>query len=147
MHSFTDRTGRAWNLEITVAALKRVRDLAKVDLCQIGEGVEAKLDDLALLGEVLFALVEPQAKPVGVALEGFLAALDGAAMGAAVEAFWGELACFFRPCLPLAGSLIELAAKIARKTREEQAAAAAAASISGGASTGSQAQSALTPTP
>ena len=61
MHSFTDKTGRAYNLDITVAALKQVRDLAKVDLCQIGDGVEAKLDDLALMGEVLYALVEPQA--------------------------------------------------------------------------------------
>jgi hypothetical protein len=138
VHSFTDRTGRAWNLEITVAALKRVRDLAKVDLCQVGDGVEVRLDDLALMGEVIFALLEPQAKAAGVSLDAFLVALDGPAAAGAMAAFWEEMHAFFRPCLPLVGALIAVAAKTAREVRAEQA----AQSTSGGESTGSQEPSA-----
>jgi hypothetical protein len=154
MKTFTDRTGRTWTIEITVSALKRVRDLAKVDLCQIGEAeagqkpVESRLDDLAFLGEVLFAVVKPQADAQQVTLDAFLCALDGDAMGVAAEAFWSELACFFRPCLPMAGKLIALGAEIARQAREErEKIASAPASTCGSESTASQAPSEPTQAP
>ena len=150
MKTFTDRTGRSWNVEITVSALKRVRDLAKLDLGQIAEepapGVVPlgrRLDDLATLGEVLFALVKPQADAQKVSQEDFLDALDGPAMGRASAAFWPELDCFFRPCLPLVGGLIALALEV----RSQAQAQAAPAPASGSESTGSPAQSASTPVP
>jgi len=152
MKTFTDRAGRTWNVEITVSALKRVRELAKIDLCQIGEAtpgdkpVESRLDDLALLGEVLFAVVKPQADALKVSEAAFLDSLDGPAMSVAAEAFWEELVSFFRPCLPLAGRLIALGAEIARQAREErERAAPTPASVSGSESTASQAPSASTP--
>jgi len=39
MRTFSDNAGRTWTVQVNVNAIKRVRDLAKVDLLQGGVGV------------------------------------------------------------------------------------------------------------
>jgi len=53
--TFTDNSERLWNVEINVAAVKRVRDLAGVDLLEIVEGklIERLIRDPILLCEIV----------------------------------------------------------------------------------------------
>jgi len=103
--TFNDSAGRTWQLAITVDAVRRVRDLVGVNLARLIEPREAGgslplmtdlEDDLLLLVDVIYALVKPQADAAGVSDEDFGRALGGEAIAAAHEAFWRELADFFR---------------------------------------------------
>jgi len=104
MKTFTDGAGRMWTLTITVDALKRVQGLVGVNLADIAEPQrDSKLPllteletDLVLLCDVIFALVKPQAEQAGVSDGEFGRALGGEAIAAAHNAFWQELADFFR---------------------------------------------------
>ena len=146
MQTFRDRLDKSWDIAITVGTLKRIRDVAKVDIGKIVEdAIQAKrLDDMATMGSVLFAIVKPAADALQIDEAAFLELLDGPAMARAAAAFWPELDDFFRPCLPLAGGLIALALEVRSKALASQT---PPASISGSESTGSPASSASTPTP
>jgi len=105
MRTFTDSAGRAWQLAITVDAVRRVRDVVGVNLARLIEPREAGgslplltdlEDDLLLLVDVIYALVKPQADAQGVSDADFGRALGGEAIAGAHEAFWRELADFFR---------------------------------------------------
>jgi len=69
MPSFRDANGRRWSIEIDVGTLKRVRDLTGFELLSVVEQDGAPLDklrdDIPLLVDVLYAIVEPQAKAYG----------------------------------------------------------------------------------
>ena len=69
MHSFADTTGRQWTIAVNVASIKRVRDLAQVDLLKIVENkceLLARLyDDPILLVDVLYCVVKPDADAAG----------------------------------------------------------------------------------
>lgn len=97
MHTFTDRAGRGWALDINVGAVKRVKVLVGFDLLDIGEGrsLERLSGDPVLLCDVLYCLVKPQAEALGVSDEQFGAALAGDALGDAADALLAELVAFF----------------------------------------------------
>ncbi|MFO7958999.1 MAG: hypothetical protein R6X33_18085, partial [Candidatus Brocadiia bacterium] len=74
MHTFTDNEDRTWTLKLTLGSAERVKALVGVDLlepCLPGEAREGDADDpplltrlgteVALLCDVIFALVKPQA--------------------------------------------------------------------------------------
>jgi len=97
--AFTDNKGRAWDLSLSVDAVKRVRarcdgvDLLAKNLPAVLEKV---LGDYVTLGDVLFLIVEPQAKvasPV-VSSEDFGRALAGDAIEAASLALLDSLRDF-----------------------------------------------------
>ena len=146
MQTFKDRLDKSWDISITVATLKRIRDVAKVDIGKVVEdAIQAKrLDDMPTMGSVLYAIVKAQADTRTLTEEAFLDTLDGPTMARAAAAFWHELDDFFRPCLPLAGGLIALALEVRSRALASQT---PPASISGSESTGSPASSASTPTP
>jgi len=100
MRSFTDNTGRAWSLSLTIAAVKRVKGLLGVDLLDLSSGTPPLISrlgtDVVLLCDVVYAILQPQADAAGVTDEQFGAALGGEAVEAAVGAFFAELADFFR---------------------------------------------------
>jgi len=100
MRQFTDNAGRTWTLAITVDAIRRVQGLAKVNLANLMDGEPPLLTrlqtDLVLLADVLWAIVEPQARQVGVDDAAFGQALGGDAIAGANDALWEELADFFR---------------------------------------------------
>jgi len=89
MTHFIDTKGRKWTLDVTVAAIKRVRSLAGVDLLAIldkGEIPSILLDPIRLV-DVLFALVKPQADSLNISDEQFGEAMAGDCIAAAGEAF------------------------------------------------------------
>ncbi|MBI1374491.1 MAG: hypothetical protein GC159_17375 [Phycisphaera sp.] len=106
MTTFKDNEGRDWQIDITVDAIKRVKGLLDVNLAEInapgsaeGGGVPLMTrieTDIMLLCDVIYALCKPQADSHNVSDEQFGAALGGDAIAAAHDAFWRELADFFR---------------------------------------------------
>ena len=55
MKTFNDNAGRTWNVEINVAAIKRVRSLASVNLLEVIEGtlIEKLVRDPVLLADAV----------------------------------------------------------------------------------------------
>ena len=96
MQQFKDNAGRAWTVEINVAALKRVRGLTGVDLMQVIEGtlIEKLIRDPVLLCDVVYALCKPEADTAKVSDEEFGKAMAGDAIEAATTAVLEELVGF-----------------------------------------------------
>ena len=97
MASFTDKSGKAWRLDLTVATIKRVRSLTDVDLLDDNYG-EVLVDlgrDVIKLVDVLFAIVQPQATEADITDEQFGEALFGDAIDKATEAFIDSVIEFF----------------------------------------------------
>ena len=105
MKTFTDNKGRTWTLEVTVATVKRVRGLCKVDLNSIveldknnkpsAELLERLSSDPVLLVDVLYAVCKPQADKLGVTDEDFGEAMAGDAIEYATSALLEEIIDFF----------------------------------------------------
>ena len=105
MKSFIDNKGRTWTLEVTVATVKRVRGLCKVDLNSIveldknnkpsAELLERLSSDPVLLVDVLFAVCKPQADKLGITDEDFGEAMAGDAIEHATSALLEEIIDFF----------------------------------------------------
>ena len=105
MKSFTDNKGRTWTLEVTVATVKRVRALCKVDLYSIveldknnkpsAELLERLSSDPVLLVDVLYAVCKPQADKLGITDEDFGEAMAGDAIEYATNALLEEIIDFF----------------------------------------------------
>lgn len=96
MQQFTDCEGRSWTVEINVAALKRVRDLAGVDLLGILDGtlIERLIRDPVLLCDALYAACKPEADERGITDEQFGRAMAGDAIEAATSALLEETVSF-----------------------------------------------------
>ena len=105
MKSFTDNKGRTWTLEVTVATVKRVRGLCKVDLNSIveldknnkpsAELLERLSSDPVLLVDVLYAVCKPQADKLGITDEDFGEAMAGDAIEQATTSLLEEIIDFF----------------------------------------------------
>ena len=57
MQKFTDNLGRAWTINITVDTVRRVRNSANVNLCELvgGDLLQRLVADPVLLCDVLYA--------------------------------------------------------------------------------------------
>ena len=105
MKSFTDNTGRAWMLAVTVGTIKRVRALCGVDLANIitlEPGKQPKVNllerlatDPVLLVDVLYAVCKPEADAKNITDEEFGRAMAGDAIELATAALLDEVIDFF----------------------------------------------------
>lgn len=103
MKTFTDSKKRKWSVIVDVAAIKRVRDLTKLDLMQIVEGREviekltnpSTIDELIFQIDVLYAICKPDADKAAITDENFGEAMGGDAREAAIAALLEGLADFF----------------------------------------------------
>ncbi len=105
MKMFRDSDGRSWEVVLNVAQMKRVRAALGVDLANVialGKDGAVRVDlldrianDPCLLVDILWVLVEGQAKERGVTDEGFGSALAGDSIDAATRALLDELVEFF----------------------------------------------------
>jgi len=105
MRAFKDSAGREWEISITIGAVKRVRDLLKlngetVDLLSPFTGTPPLVTrlflDLCLLVDVIYALCRPRAQELRISDEEFGASIAGEEAKAAYEAFFEELIDFFQ---------------------------------------------------
>lgn len=97
MHSFKDRDERAWNVELNVAQVRRVRDALGVNLLDVGNGdmlADLAADPIALC-DVLWVLCQQQAEAADITDEQFGRALVGDAIAEATDALLEELVDFF----------------------------------------------------
>ncbi len=97
MKTFSDNAARAWTVQVNVGAIKRVRDLAQVNLLEVIEGklLERLISDPVLLCDVIYCLCQPEADAKGISDEEFGRAMGGDAIDGATTALLEELVDFF----------------------------------------------------
>lgn len=105
MRVFKDNTGRDWQLILNVFQMKRIRARLGVDLVNVialdKDGkvqvdlIDRIANDPCLLVDILWVMVEEQAKVIEVTDEQFGTALAGDAIEEATKAFLDELVDFF----------------------------------------------------
>ena len=99
MKTFRDALGQEWMIEVNVAALKRVRDTAGVDLTKLIDPespVIHQLDDVFVLFDCLCAILQPQLDKHGLSAEEFGAKLDEDSTEKAATALFEAIIDFFR---------------------------------------------------
>ena len=97
MKTFVDNAGRTWTVAINVDAIKRVRDLATVNLLEVIEGklLERLIGDPVLLCDCVYALCKPEADAKSISDVDFGRAMGGDAIDGATTALLEELVGFF----------------------------------------------------
>jgi hypothetical protein len=82
MRTFNDNAARSWTVQINVDAIKRVRDLVKVNLLEVVEGklIEQLVSDPILLCDVIYAVCKPEADAKSVTDVDFGKAMAGDAI-------------------------------------------------------------------
>jgi len=97
MKTFNDNAARSWTVQVNVDAIKRVRDLAQVNLLEVVEGklLERLISDPILLCDVIYCLCKPEADTKGVTDVDFGRAMAGDAIDGATSALLEELVDFF----------------------------------------------------
>lgn len=95
MAKFTDNQDRPWVLRITTGAIQKIRHHLDIDLADLTGKVEKQLEDEVTLVNVLWLLVEDEAKSRGVSDVQFGEALVGDAIDAATLALLEAKVDFF----------------------------------------------------
>jgi hypothetical protein len=97
MKTFCDNAGHTWTVQVNVDAIKRVRDLAQVNLLEVVEGklLERLISDPVLLCDVIYSLCKPEADAKNVSDVDFGKAMGGDAIDSATTALLEELVDFF----------------------------------------------------
>lgn len=97
MKTFNDNAARSWTVQVNVDAIKRVRDLAQVNLLEVVEGklLERLISDPILLCDVIYCLCKPEADSKNVSDVDFGRAMGGDAIDGATTALLEELVDFF----------------------------------------------------
>lgn len=101
MKVFTDSKNRKWDCSITVGVTKRVRAALNVNLISLlqdngGKGYGELVSDEVKLTEVLYWIVEPQAKALGIDDYGFCDGFDESVLIDAEAALYEGLVDFFK---------------------------------------------------
>lgn len=96
MKTFKDNAGRVWTVAVNVSSIKRVRDLAGVDLLTIVDGslIQKLYQDPVVLCDALFALCKPEADKLNITDEMFGEAMAGDPIDHATTAMLEELVSF-----------------------------------------------------
>lgn len=126
MRSFTDKANRTWTIDLTIAAAKRIKTMAGVDLLSddqggllelIGSGGLAAYETVA---NCLYACVAPQAQQQNITDEQFGAELGAEQMVKATAVFVEELIDFFLPLRPPLGETLRVLWQKAQVSRREE---------------------------
>ena len=126
MRTFTDANGHTWSIVITVETIRRVRQLASVDLMQVvgGKLLEQIAADPVLLVDVLAAVCKPQMEVRSTTAADFGSAMCGDAIDQAAQALLQGVADFFpSPTRVLLQQLID--ASWAQQAKSQEIASAA----------------------
>ena len=97
MKTFNDNAARSWTVQVNVDAIKRVRDLAQVNLLEVVEGklLDRLISDPILLCDVIYCLCKPEADTKNVTDVDFGRAMGGDSIDGATTALLEELVDFF----------------------------------------------------
>jgi len=84
---FKDKNGKQWDCNVTVGAVKRVKNLCGFNLIPLtGEKIKTFYDDIPLFVDVVYSVIKPQADKCDITDEQFGEALDGDAIYLATSA-------------------------------------------------------------
>ena len=95
MKIFKDIKNESWELTITVATIKKIRDLLNADLLDIQTTLPRLLADPIFLVDVLYCLCKPQADAKNISDEQFGEGMAGDCLGFAKKSLIEELKSFF----------------------------------------------------
>lgn len=104
MKQFADAAGNAWIVSVTIGAFERIEAITGIDLTDLTAtrqgkampvGVEVTTN-YKLLGNVLYAVCQPQAERLGLTQKDFIDLLSGEVMAQAFACFADEMTSFFR---------------------------------------------------
>lgn len=98
MAEFVDASGNAWQVRVDVSTIKRVRDKYGIDLAKILSSQKDLMklaDDVVLLVDTLFAVVNQQAVERGIDAEQFACSLSGDVIEHATNALMEAIIDFF----------------------------------------------------
>ena len=97
MSTFRDSNDKTWPVTITVATIKRVRDLIDIDLLAVAEGklIDELVLDPVLLCNVLYAVCKQTADEANISDEQFGELMAGDTIDLAVSALLEALVDFF----------------------------------------------------
>lgn len=98
MREFIDEQGRTWGVRVDVDAIRKTRQLVGIDLTKVmdsKENLQALVDDVVALVDVLHVLCEKQCGHRGVTAEDFAKALYGDAISRATTALMESIIDFF----------------------------------------------------
>jgi hypothetical protein len=100
MHQFTDSKNETWEIRITAGTVKRCADLLRVDIGDPTRGdppLMTRIDtDICFMVDLLYVVCKPEADARNISDIQFAERLEGEALFAAHEAFFEDLADFFR---------------------------------------------------
>lgn len=105
MEVFQDRTGRDWEIQLTVGGVMRVKAHCQIDIGDVisfaggkTSGVLERLgEDSELLCKTIWMMCEKQAASAGISQEDFFDLLDGESVENAAQALIDEIINFSRP--------------------------------------------------
>ena len=107
MHTFQDKNGKKWNIELNVGTAKRARSECGVDLVNVitltrdgkmeATVLEQIAEDPVLLVDCVYSLCRKQADESGLDAFGFAELFDAAAIESASDALTEEIINFSRP--------------------------------------------------
>lgn len=95
MKSFTDSSGKTWNISLNLAQAKKVKERIGIDFLDGGQSLNRLATDPYILADTLFVLCESQATAANVTDLQFGEALSGDPIEAATDALLNELVDFF----------------------------------------------------
>lgn len=97
MKTFTDNANRTWTVAVNVGAVKRMRDLLKLDLAgdNLADVIGKLANDPVALVDTLWVILQPQAEAQNVSAEAFADAVAGDVITRATEALLEEIVDFF----------------------------------------------------
>jgi hypothetical protein len=129
MKAFTDAKGRAWEIELNIRQMKRVRDILGVDLVNViqtnkdgsvaTDTIDRVANDPIILVDILWVLCEEQARAAGVTDADFGSSVAGDSISEATRAFLDELVDFFPGARRLfLKKAVDLARKYTAETKD-----------------------------
>ncbi len=97
MKTFTDNANRTWTVAVNVGAVKRMRDLLKLDLAgdNLADVIGKLANDPVALVDTLWVILQSQAEAQSVSAEAFADAVAGDVITRATEALLEEIVDFF----------------------------------------------------
>ena len=112
-HTFQDRTGREWTIDLTIGTIERLKVKTQFDLYEPGAPIkddpvsanqpgrqptlqERLSSDWSLFWELLYRLLEPDLAAASIDAEAFGKLIAGVSLVQAKRAFWEEWSDFFR---------------------------------------------------
>lgn len=94
MKILKDELGREWSVSLNFASLRRIRDIAGLNLLDTRNGAFSWMENPETIGLLIYAMAKPECEKLGIGEEDFARGMVGDALDRATEAVLDELVNF-----------------------------------------------------